>query len=48
MVIAAESTVAMYSECCCTSVIGQVSGVMLMCGPVGVINQCNASWNVSL
>ena len=36
-----------YSKCYCTSVIGQVSEVMLMCGPAGVINQCNANWNVS-
>ena len=36
-----------YSKCYCTLGIGKVSGVMLMCRPVGVINQCIADWNVS-
>jgi len=29
-------------------VIGQVTGVILMCKPVGLINQCTVMWNVSV
>ena len=28
-------------------VIEQVTGVMLMCGPVDLINQCTVSWNMT-
>ena len=30
-----------------TIVIDQVTGVMLMCSPVDLINRCNVTWNVS-
>jgi len=29
-------------------VISQVTGVMLLCKPVGLINQCTVMWNVSV
>ena len=30
-----------------TIAIDQVTGVMLICEPVDLINQCNLTWNVS-